>query len=518
MIKYKKSVYEFECFDLDDIEGLYGKFRKYGVGKFLDLVYRKTIRKMSFEKDGDLLNDEGFVYVSKSDIERYLGNGKDKDGQYYWWKILKSLSKRKIIKYRRGGLNKFDSNKMLWFIKISDELFNSVKTKREIEDKNLIKWLNKKNGEKVEKWLGVKTIGDKKKGNWLVGYELNVCKRSSIEIDDLEGVIGYRISNKISELEDKSKWLWLSKKKKENILEKLIDKNKWVDGLKVEYRKKYEVLLEDLEYLKNGEYYELSDDYFKRDKFGGRIYNVFSNTIREYRKYIKIDGKELVEIDLKNSMICQLFYMVKLLLKGSQFERNTILNNVYWELDKLNKGYKNDDDRNLRLGLLYLNRWDYILNVENNLNKDYYNFLVEEFRLSSGVSISRNSFKELLFVILFGSEKKLRSMRLGNNKYSDLESLLLGDGKFLVRDLKKISLFSWYKSRDYKKYKNVSLILMRLERSLMDVMSNIMIKNGFDYISLFDGFMVKKSEVKEIERILNGRLGNIDKVFRLVVK
>ena len=278
------------------------------------------------------------------------------------------------------------------------------------------------------------------------------------------------------------------------------------------------MLLEDLEYLKNGEYYELSDDYFKRDKFGGRIYNVFSNTIREYRKYIKIDGKELVEIDLKNSMICQLFYMVKLLLKGSQFERNTILNNVYWELDKLNKGYKNDDDRNLRLGFLYLNRWDYILNVENNLNKDYYNFLVEEFRLSSGVSISRNSFKELLFVILFGSEKKLRSMRLGNNKYSDLESLLLGDGKFLVRDLKKISLFSWYKSRDYKKYKNVSLILMRLERSLMDVMSNIMIKNGFDYISLFDGFMVKKSEVKEIERILNGRLGNIDKVFRLVVK
>ena len=187
-------------------------------------------------------------------------------------------------------------------------------------------------------------------------------------------------------------------------------------------------------------------------------------------------------------------------------------------LDKLNEGYKNDDDRDLRLGLLYLNRWDYILNVENNLNKDYYNFLLEEFRLSSGISISRNSFKELLFVILFGSEKKLSSMRLGDNKYSDLESLLLGDGKFLVRDLKKISLFSWYKSRDYKKYKNVSLILMRLERSLMDVMSNIMIKNRFDYISLFDGFMVKKSEVKEIERILNGRLENVDKVFRLMVK
>ena len=518
MGKNKKYLYEFESFGLDDIEGLYGKFRKYGVGKFLDLVYRKTIRKMSFERDGDLLRNEGFVYVSKGDIERYLGNGKDKDGEYYWWKILKSLSSRGIIKYRRGGLNKFDANKMLWFIRISDDLSNSVKTKREIEDKNLIKWMDKKNGEKVEKWLGVKTIGDKKKGDWLVGYEINVCKRSSIEIDDLEGVIDYRISNKISELEDKSKWLWLSKKQKEGILDKLLDENKWVDGLKIEYRKKYEVLLEDLEYLKSGEYYELSDDYFKRDKFSGRIYNIYSNTIREYRRYIKIDGEELVEIDFKNSIICQLFYMIKLLLKGSELERNTILNGVYMELDKLNKGYKSDDDRDIRLGFNYLSRWDYILDGNKDLEKDYYNFLLEEFRLSSGVSISRNSFKDLLFVILFGSEKKLKSMRLGNNDYGDLESLLLGDSKFLIRDLKKISLFSWYKNRGYKKYKNVSMILFRLERSLMDVMSNIMIKNGFDYISLFDGFMVKKSEVKEIERILNGRLENIDKIFRLMVK
>ena len=518
MGKNKKYLYEFESFGLDDIEGLYGKFRKYGVGKFLDLVYRKTIRKMSFERDGDLLRNEGFVYVSKGDIERYLGNGKDKDGEYYWWKILKSLSSRGIIKYRRGGLNKFDANKMLWFIRISDDLSNSVKTKREIEDKNLIKWMDKKNGEKVEKWLGVKTIGDKKKGDWLVGYEINVCKRSSIEIDDLEGVIDYRISNKISELEDKSKWLWLSKKQKEGILDKLLDENKWVDGLKIEYRKKYEVLLEDLEYLKSGEYYELSDDYFKRDQFSGRIYNIYSNTIREYRKYIKIDGEDLVEIDFKNSIICQLFYMIKLLLKGSELERNTILNGVYMELDKLNKGYKSDDDRDIRLGFNYLSRWDYILDGNKDLEKDYYNFLLEEFRLSSGVSISRNSFKDLLFVILFGSEKKLKSMRLGNNDYGDLESLLLGDSKFLIRDLKKISLFSWYKNRGYKKYKNVSMILFRLERSLMDVMSNIMIKNGFDYISLFDGFMVKKSEVKEIERILNGRLENVDKVFRLMVK
>ena len=514
----KKYIYEFEEFDLNIIEELYGKFRKYGVGKFLDLVYRKSIRKKNFDRDSDWLNNEGFVYISKIDIERYLGNGKDKNGEYYWNKILKSLSKRKIIKFRRSGLNKFDANKRLWFISLNEEIYNSNKTKKEIEDKNLIKWLNKKNNEKVEKWLGVKSIGNKKVGDWLVGYELNVCRRSDIEIDDLEEVINYRISNKIRDINDESKWLWISKKRKENLVDKLFDEEKWIEGLKKEYRKKYEILIEDIKYLKSGNYYELSDDYFKRDEFGNRIYNVYSNVIREYRKYIKIDGEEVVEIDLKNSMICQLYYMIKLLLDGDKFGKNTILNEVYWELDKLNGGYKDEEERNIRLGFNYLERWNYILNVDNNLNKDYYNFLTEEFKNVSGIELSRGSLKELLFVILFGNENKLGSMRLGDNNYKDLESLLLGNSRLLINDLKKISLFSWYKNKDYKKYKNVSLILMRLERKLMDVMSNIMIVNKFDYISLFDGFMVKKSEVNKIEKLLNNHLESVDRVFRLVVK
>ena len=352
----------------------------------------------------------------------------------------------------------------------------------------------------------------------MVGYELNVCRRSKLEIKDLEEVINYRISNKIRELNEESKWLWISKKRKEVLVNRIIDEDKWIEELKNEYRKKYEIITEDLKYLKSGEYYELSDDYFKRDEFGNRIYNVYSNVIREYRKYIKIDDEEVVEIDLKNSMICQLYYMVKLLLVGDEFGKDTILNEVYWELDKLNNGYKNEEERNVRLGFNYLNRWNYILNVENNLNKDYYNFLKEEFKSGSGIELSRNSLKELLFVILFGNEKKLNSIRLGDNNYKDLESLLLGNSRFLINDLKNISLFSWYKNKDYKKYKNVSLILMRLERKLMDVMSNIMIQNKFDYISLFDGFMVKKSEVNEIEKLLNSHLESIDKVFRLVVK
>ena len=514
-----KVIYEFEIFGLNEIEELYGKFRKYGVGKFLDLVYRKSIRSKSFDRDNDYLNNEGFVYVSKIEIERYLGNGRNKDGEYYWNVILKSLSKRGIVKYRRSGRNKFDYGKKLWFFKLNEKFFESKKNKREVEDRNLIKWLDKRNKVKEEKWLGLKEVGDKKLVDRFIKYEIDVCRRSDLVIDDLDSVIDLRIGNKIREVKERSEWLWISKKEKSVLVDKLFNEEVWLNGYKRELREKYEIVKDDIKYLKSGEYGELSDDYFKRDEFGGRIYNVYSNVIREYRRFIKIDGEDVVEIDLKNSMICCLYWMIKLLLDGNEFNENSgRINEIYWKLNELNNGYENEDDRDIRLGLSYMERWSYIMDKSKDLNKDYYNFLSEEFEIGNGYKLSRSSFKELLFVILFGSEKKLGSLRLGENNYSELESLLLGGSRFLISDLKKIDLFSWYKNREYKKYKNVSLILMRLERKIMDVMSNIMIVNGFDYLSLFDGFMVKKSDSKRILEVLNNELERIDKIFRLELK
>ena len=51
------------------------------------------------EDDGYLFN-KGFVYLSKIEIERYLGSGK-KNGEFEWYTIIQSLSQRGIIKYRR---------------------------------------------------------------------------------------------------------------------------------------------------------------------------------------------------------------------------------------------------------------------------------------------------------------------------------------------------------------------------------------------------------------------------------
>jgi hypothetical protein len=514
-----RFIYEFEFLKLDEINNLYGKFRKYGVGKFLDVVYRKSIRLKKLDRDGDFERNEGFVYVSKIEIERYLGNGKNKNGEYYWSYIIKSLSKRGYIKYRRFGRNKFDFDKKLWCIKLDDEFFNCKKSKVEIGDWKLVKWLDNRNKKFLEKWVGLKKVGEKKLLDKFIKYEIDVCLDSNINISQIDLVIEKRVRNKIKEYKDRSEWLWVSKKDKEKCIEKLVD-DSWIEGYKKLLKDKYFLMIEDLELFKKGEYSELSEDYFMRDRFGGRIYNLYSNVVREFREFIKIDGEDVVEIDLKNSMICCLYYLVRLINSEDKvrFENNDV-EIIYKKLKSLNDGFKDEFDEGVKLSLDYLNRWNYILNLsEDKINKDYYKFLCEEFNNSCGIDLSRNCFKELLFVLLFGNDNQLKTLRLGDLNYDELKMLMLGSSRFIIDDIKKISLFDWYKDVKYKKHKNVSLILMKLERSIMDIMSNYMIQTKTKYISVFDGFVIKKKGSKEVLDFLNDRLGIIDKVFRLELK
>ena len=95
--------------------------------------------------------------------------------------------------------------------------------------------------------------------------------------------------------------------------------------------------------------------------------------------------------------------------------------------------------------------------------------------------------------------------------------MVLGNSRFLVDDLRSISLYNLNK-KNYKYYKNISLILHTLERMIMDLVSQKMIENGYKYISIFDSFLVKKSEGKEIQKLLNDSVERVDKVFTFRVK
>ena len=120
-------------------------------------------------------------------------------------------------------------------------------------------------------------------------------------------------------------------------------------------------------------------------------------------------------------------------------------------------------------------------------------------------------------MVLFRNEQQLQSLKLKNQNYSEIKQLLLGQSRFLVDDLRQISLYNWNK-KNYKKYKNISLILHTLERMIMDRVSEVMIKNNYKYISIFDSFIVKKSEGEEIQKLLNDTVESIDKVFTFRLK
>ena len=529
----KGKIFDFECYSIDDIERDFGNKLKWRIGKFIDLVFRKVNYKIRFE-NRDWLSRNGFVYVSKKDIEGILGK--------YWSDILKDLSKKKkILKVRRLGNSVYDFNKKYWWIGFGNKWNyrnNSNKKWVEIDNGILNRFLDKRNNV-VRKKLGydlkLKDIVNEeskelKKGiirDRLLLYEIRCCINSDLIIENLDNVIDNRIKNKIEEWSDRSSWIWNSKKKSDKIVEEVFsDLKSWKEERKFEYKNKYEVIKSDLEKLRNWNVGDLSEDYFKRDEFGGRLYNFYSRVIREFREYILLDNEEVVELDIKSCMVSLFFKLVRDL--NNDINDDGLIKLVKNRLNDLYKerGYLDISDRN---GKDFLEKYKSVFeldgvfwNEENEIEFDnYYDSIKEKFGLDVFRSMSKNCFKDLCWVILFSGRKKLRGLNVNGINVKEIERIMFGySGRNLVNDLKEINVYELFKwkgigrSRNYDRSKNISLILMNMENRLMDIMRNVLIKNGYMFISMFDSFIVKKSESKIILELLNENLSYIDRVLK----
>ncbi len=530
----KGKIFDFECYSIDDIERDFGNKLKWRIGKFIDLVFRKVNYKIRFE-NRDWLSRNGFVYVSKKDIEGILGI-------YKWEEVLKDLSKKKkILKIRRLGNSVYDFNKKYWWIGFGNKWNyrnNSNKKWVEIDNGILNRFLDKRNNV-VRKKLGydlkLKDIVNEeskelKKGiirDRLLLYEIRCCINSDLIIENLDNVIDNRIKNKIEEWSDRSSWIWNSKKKSDKIVEEVFsDLKSWKEERKFEYKNKYEVIKSDLEKLRNWNVGDLSEDYFKRDEFGGRLYNFYSRVIREFREYILLDNEEVVELDIKSCMVSLFFKLVRDL--NNDINDDGLIKLVKNRLNDLYKerGYKDISDRN---GKDFLEKYKSVFeldgvfwNEENEIEFDnYYDSIKEKFGLDVFRSMSKNCFKDLCWVILFSGRKKLRGLNVNGINVKEIERIMFGySGRNLVNDLKEINVYELFKwkgigrSRNYDRSKNISLILMNMENRLMDIMRNVLIKNGYMFISMFDSFIVKKSESKIILELLNENLSYIDRVLK----
>ena len=517
-VRYSKKfeMYDFEFFDVEKIDFFYGKKKKYRIGKFISLIYKKCIRSRN-KDDRSYLNRNGFVYVSKREIEDLLGIRDN-------LKLIRSLSKSGLIKFRREGRSKYDYNKKLWFFKLDDRFYSCKKSRIKIEDDLLNRRLDKLNVFKKKK-LGLGENIEVDKLDKFVLYELYSCKNSNLNIQNLDEVIENRIENKLNEIRDRVSWIWISNKKRNKELSKISELENWKDEYRIELRNKYEIIIEDLDNLKNGNYIELSESYFKRDNYGKRLYNLYSRVIREYRDYVKIDNEDVVELDIKSCMISLLYVFIKEL--NSDSERSNLIVDVRNKLLKLNNG--NIENRN---GNDFIDKFKIVFEEDgyfysdNNevIFDDYYDFIRSSYGIEMYRSMSRRCFKDLLWSVLFSGKIKSKGIKIGKENIDKIELRLLGNsGKNLINDIKRIDLRDWIKDKGgrRKKYdsgKNVSLILMMMENNLMDGIREKLIDEDIKFISVFDSLMIKKSEGKKVLKMVNNMLSVIDNSLKFRMK
>ena len=513
-MKYKEyshnnisKIYEFECYNLIDIENDFGK-KKWRIGKFLDLLYRKRIRIRGSE-DGDNLSVKGYVYVSNKDIEGILG-------VYYYKDSIKILIDKGLIFKDDSGnkRNRFDYNKKLSFFKLNDEFFNCNKKKIEIENGVLNRYLDKRNDRVKKDFI--------KKSDDLLLWEKYCCVNSDLNIQNLDKVIDLRVENKLNEMNEKLSWDFVGVKMKNRINKNLNDIESWKTKYRNDKKNEYDIIVDDLNYLKSNKFSDL-DNVFKRDGYGKRLYNSYSRVIREYRKYIKIDNEEVVELDIKSCFLSLLYVFIKRL--NSDIDDDLVID-VKKKLNGLDGSFES------RNGIEFVNKFKSIFendgiysNEDNSIEfSDYYDLI----RLSYGEKkyneLSRNSFKELVFKVLFSDSNIKKTIKMENENIDKIENRLFGgEGKKLMNDLRKIDLNNWIENKGgrikkYNRGNNISLILMNYENRVMDILRLILMDKRIKFISVFDSLMVKKSDYKKVFKLGNSVLSDIDKSLKFSIK
>jgi len=496
----KFKVYNFKILNIDNLIDELGDERLgWRCGKFIDTVYRISLLYKSN-------NQYNKVYISDKDVKGILG-------ELSHLKIIEFLNDNNIIRCERSGNNRFNYNKKLWFFKLNDDFFISDKTLIDIELGVLNKWLGLKN-KKVFKVFDDLTVKKDESGKVIddyVRYELKCCKKTDVNINKLDSVIKRRVYNQLNSLQNECLWDWIGKKdilKNEKLLS---DVKVWESNYINELRNRYQNLRSSLFNLKNDNYENLS---FFRDNYGGRLYNLYSRVIREFREYLSIEGEESVELDIKGSHISCLYYLIVEL--NNKDCTNPFINDIKVQLIKLgNKNFGND----------FLTKHKSLFEGDgifwSNDNKDDYNDFYGFMKSCFNDEGERGEYKKFInYILNSDSLRSRKNFKYKGRNIDELEIEFFGIGGWeLINDLKKIDLFK-YISKDkgrikpfYRK-KNISLILHKIENGLMDRCRKVMLDKNIIYISMFDSFIVKKNESKKIMKLLNEELRNVSSVVK----
>lgn len=499
--------YEFEYFGKNECESLFNNEINYDrVLKFIDLVYRRFIYNKSSNGLIKYLKG-GYVRVLNSDFLGILGNSKtsyNDNPVRNWEYVINILRDNEIIDFNKNYNSYYDRNKKLWWVKLNSNFFSCEKKRILIENENLLRYLRKKN----------ETIYNQfdERNKW----ELESGKLLSLDLDDdkLNKIINDRYNSKKEENIDKLNWEILSDKSDKSVKKKIIKKwvndisydfdfDCWEDEYKSDLKNKYHQFKDVLNNIQNNNYL---DGRFFVDDFGFRYYNIISNLNRNYRKELKLDGEEIIEVDIRNSYISFLFCFIGLIV---EFEKDKSFGKELFEQIRQRCNYEWGFD-------FYSFYNDLVFQDYNNKESDFYSIIKGRLFGLESTKYSRNYIKEIVNRIINSSDLVLKNWNINNLNIDEIkERIFLKDGKEFIDKVKNIELNDILKiKKGYKKYNNLNVLVGRLESEIMRKCMDKLIDEDIKFISLFDSFLIKKVEHEKVLIILNNVVKNYGNKLR----
>ncbi len=474
--------YEFSVYDDREILRDFDYSLVDRVGKFLFLIYKKCVEIKRRNKDK-------WVFIDSKEIESLLGVNVYKER-------LKKLVKKGIVERKFGKISSY--GKDVYLYRLNEDFFSDECYRRVVFIRNskVIRYLDNR----FEKIVN---------NDDFIKYEIDCCKSLFVDVDDkgLKRLVERRLSKKIEIDLEKKEYGFISKRKLKSIDREWNDNR--VDEYKRDFYRSCEILKSEILSVKeNGVDYGM----WKRDDFSGRLKNIVNVKEREFRKVLKFDVWNVKEVDMVNGYVGLLYR----LFRG---------------IRDLKKGYGRFDDRIKEVvgdcdGNDFLEMFEDCFVGNGNERFDYYEYVgLNRLKNIEYSKYKRGYMKELVLYILNGKRDFSKDLRFidGKYDYDEIGRLLFGKRGFECIEKIKNSDLKFKEGKKFygfKRYLNMSKILMSIEVMFMEGKFRKLMNEGIRYLNIYDGLIVSSVDVNRVLEIMNENVNDdsLDSSIRFIVK
>jgi hypothetical protein len=498
-IKDIKGEYKrLEFYEYDDraIKSDFGYANIDRVGKLLDILFKR-----GRAREGKGL--DFWIYIEAKELNQLLG-------EHYREGILNHLIENDIIESKLLGKSQYDANKELKVYKISNRLIDGKRREVNITHTKVKKFSNKS-------FERIKAID--KEG--FIQYEIKTVKSITLKNIDMNQLILDRIEDKQFIDNLRIDFDYITNAEKKEIL------TKWdipyINKYKKDFINDYKLLNDNIDSVKRNDIDTdlfSFDDYGKKqvvEKYGARLYNIITSKQKEFRKAIQIDKDDIAEVDMKNGYV-SMFYRLCNILVNPVYKSNSIR--------KLLKGITNKD--------VFDFLEDYQVVFSNTSEVDFYfhaGVKVNKMTLLGGNKSQNRLYMKGLVLWLLNSHIEYGNDRLYVDEQFTKDELgeriFTKGGWDFIKEVKTLVIPQFegiygnirdLESPSHYTFKNLNLLLNKMEVGIMQNIFRELIKRDIPYLSIFDGVIVKQSNVKAVKNAINTALYDIDDTISFKVK